>query len=123
MSFDPRSLLPVAQRLTWVVALAGVAYLGWRYETLVVPDGAAPELGLAAGDHVLLDLRPTHFGPGDVVLHVDADGARHLARLVDGSTGVGASGTGVHRAIGADAVEREVHGHEVLARVLVVLPF
>lgn len=67
------------RRWTMVLALAGVGYLGYRFEVVTVPtDRCCPVARFEAGDRLVVDLRPAQVAPGDSVLVRGADGNLHL---------------------------------------------
>lgn len=81
MSAPPRRALARLQRAVWAASLVGLGYLVWRFESLRVPEGVAPELGLEAGTLLVVDRRPTTLAEGDLVVLADSTGLRALARL------------------------------------------
>lgn len=101
-----------------MTALACLAYLAWRFESVTVPAGIDPALGLAPGERLILDRRPTAVQDGDFVVHVDAGGLRHFARIVRAA--VAGAAPRVHEAVGAGAATVLVDQAAIEARVILV---
>ncbi|MDG1490682.1 MAG: hypothetical protein P8M11_13570 [Planctomycetota bacterium] len=72
-------LLRRLRRWTLLLALAGGAYLGLRFETISLPeDRCCPVNRFGAGDRLIVDRHPPSVGPGDAVLVRGKEGALHL---------------------------------------------
>ncbi len=67
------------RRVTLVLALAGIGYLGYRFDVVPMPSTrCSPVARFEAGDRLVVDLRPAAIQPGDAVLIRDAEGGLHL---------------------------------------------
>ena len=74
-----RRLLRRFRRWTLLIALAGAAYLGLRFDLVTLPpDGCSPVTRYEAGDRLVIDRHPGDVQPGDAVLVRAADGTLHL---------------------------------------------
>jgi hypothetical protein len=91
----------------------------WRYDSVVVPAGADPALGLRAGERLLVDRHPRAVHPGDYVFHADAGGTRRLVRIEAVRTDARAP----HSARGAGGAATEVSHESIVARVILIWPF
>lgn len=105
------------QRVTWLATIAGVAYLAWRFDSIVVPAGADESLGLVPGERLLVDRYPREVYAGDYVFQVDPGGARHLVRIetVRADT--------AHLGVGAGGLATSVPRESIVARVILIWPF
>ena len=69
-------------RLTWLLALAGIGYLLWRYDSVRLPaEGCSPLLRYAAGEPLIVDRRVSDWQAGDAVFFHGPDGLLHLASI------------------------------------------
>jgi hypothetical protein len=74
-----RRLLVRFRRWTMILALAGAAYLGLRFDLVTLPpDGCSPVTRFEPGDRLVIDRHPNGLGPGDAVLVRAPDGVLHL---------------------------------------------
>jgi len=74
-----RRLLTRFRRWTILLALAGAAYLGLRFDMVTLPpDGCSPVTRYDPGDRLVIDRHPGEVGPGDAVLVRGGDGLLHL---------------------------------------------
>lgn len=69
-------------RLTWLLALAGIGYLLWRYDSVRLPaQGCSPMLRYAAGEPLIVDRRASGWSAGDAVFFRGPDDLLHLASI------------------------------------------
>ena len=115
--FDPQHARRLMQRVTWLATIAGVAYLAWRFDSIVVPTGADESLGLRPGERLLVDRYPRAIYAGDYVFQVDEGGVRRLVRIAEVHTDA------AHIALGAGGHSTAVTHESVVARVILIWPF
>lgn len=114
---DPLRARRLLQRFTWLATIAGVAYLAWRFDSVVVPIGADDALGLRPGERLLVDRYPRAIHAGDYVFQADPGGMRRLVRIEEVSAG------STLRALGAGDHSSEVPRESIVARVILIWPF
>jgi hypothetical protein len=115
--FDPLRARPLLQRVMWLATIAAVAYLVWRFDSVVVPVGADESFGLRPGERLLVDRYPREVYAGDYVFQVDAGGVRRLVRIE------GVHNDAAHVALGAGGHTTAVPRESVVARVILIWPF
>jgi len=119
-----RRVLTWLRRAVMLAALGGVGYIALRFDSVVVPAGTDPELGLAPGERLVVDRHPRKFHIGDHVFHVDADGGRGLLRIVEVPAALDVAGsTASLRAVGLAGPPRELSRDAIVGRVVLVWPF
>ena len=78
----PATVHRVLRRATFALALAGVFYLGWRFQFMQLPHGhCSPVIRYSAGSILIIDEHPVRYQLGDAVFFLADDGRIHLASI------------------------------------------
>jgi hypothetical protein len=74
-STSVRRFLARARIGLYAFAALAIVYLGWRFDTLTLPEeGCSPIRSIAPGARLFVDLHPRTIDPGDRLLFRAADG-------------------------------------------------
>lgn len=80
---DPRRWISPARRLAILSCALAALYLGWRVDSLRLPEGCSPLHRLAPGTRVWIDRRPPRYHAGDVAFFEGADGRLHFGEVAE----------------------------------------